>query len=238
MARLNVGWDCTHITGIVDKPHCPKLKTDIEGYKVGFIIEKDEHVIWVTRLNKDTINITSEHELVKIPVIIKLSIKKGTRVTSINRVISDREIFTSSILSRYSLDPGVMMVDNHQICKKRCSLAFVDGIYSMPNIACRDSALLPKDSIAHSYFSPSFTYYTGKRVNPTKKFCDIDGPLYECASGIHFFSTPKEAFDYYNHWCMGNLVFQEYGQETLKRLYDKDLKLKEKINKKVINNAT
>lgn len=235
MARLNTGWDHCDMTGVDGQPSCPKLKEDIEGYKVGFIIEKSKHVIWETHSNK----VTSEHELLKIPVIIKLSIKKGTRVTSINRVISDREIFTSSILSGYSLDPGVMIVDNHQICKKRCSLAFVDGIYSMPNIACRDSALLPKDSIAHSYFSPSFTYYTGKRVNPTKKFCDIDGPLYECASGIHFFSTPKEAFDYYNHWCMGNLVFQEYGQETLKRLYDKDLKLKEKINKKeILNNAT
>lgn len=234
VARLNVGWDFSHIKGI-DKPRCPKLKEDIEGYKVGFIIEKSKYVIWETHSNK----VTSEHELLKIPVIIKLSIKKGTRVTSINRVISDESILIPSVLSGYSRaqDAITFAVDRHEISKKRCSLAFVDSIYSMPNIACHDSVLLPKDRIAHSYFSPSFTYYSGKRVNPTKKFCDIDGPLYECASGIHFFSTPKEAFDYYYHWCMGQLAFQEYSQGLLNDLYNKDLKLMEKINKKVLNNA-
>ena len=235
MARLNTGWDCDHIIGVDDgHPHCPKMEADMEGYKVGFIIEKDDD---------DCIKANPFDEIkryVKKPVIIKLLIKKGAKVTSNNRVICDVDPFMNSAIMSGSGYSYYRTYDVHAICKKRCSVAFVEGIYRMPYtpMDLEDPPCLPKDTIVHSYFSPTFRYYEGKMVNSTKKFCDIDLPIYECGSGIHFFSTPKEAFDYYYHWSIGQLIYQEHSQKTLKQLYDKDLKLKEKINKKVINNAT
>lgn len=53
---------------------------------------------------------------------------------------------------------------------------------------------LPKSTLAHSDWDYTFTYRVGETVRP--RFPFNKDPNVTCASGIHFFTTRKEAVNY------------------------------------------
>jgi hypothetical protein len=56
---------------------------------------------------------------------------------------------------------------------------------------CRAEYAIVLEGEGNSIYSPSFVYYIGETVRPTKLFCEDRWE--ECASGIHFYLTREEA---------------------------------------------
>ena len=72
--------------------------------------------------------------------------------------------------------------------KKRCSVAHVVGVSFM-------NGKKVEDSVVRSFYDYDFIYRIGDTLKPLKtEFCT--DPDLECASGIHFFDTAKEARRY------------------------------------------
>lgn len=71
--------------------------------------------------------------------------------------------------------------------KCRCNKAAVLDIQSL------DGESLPKGTVAHSRYDPTFTYKVGQKL-----YVDNfdDNRWNECSTGIHFFITRQEAVDY------------------------------------------
>ena len=112
-------------------------------------------------------------------VLVKLRIRKGATVVDSNSTLSI-----------------------NGMNKRRCSSAEVIGIYTL-NEKCRK---LSDSTIARSVYRPTFKYYVGKKVVPSKP---LDRNTEEtCGSGIHFFDHKSEALlysDWYSldtwPWC-------------------------------------
>lgn len=70
-------------------------------------------------------------------------------------------------------------------CKMRTTKAYVHSIV--------DKYTYEEVEIGSSLYDPCFTYKKGKYVDPIYKFSKIKS---ECNSGIHFFITLREAYEY------------------------------------------
>lgn len=197
-----------------DDIKCPKLKNDISGFKIGFVIERfigpcgDAYVMQ--------------------PALIMLDIYKGTRITAHGYTIRDRDIIP---LGLYSDDTKFYMLpDDHAITKYRCSRAHVKAIYRMNRFSDK-ADILPNGVIAHSYYDPRFKYQVGKTIVPRYKFNDRDDPFNMCTSGIHFFCNSREAFNYLNHWDVGGFksdAERYMTKEKLRKMYEADMRKVEK----------
>lgn len=210
---------------------CPKLKKNISGYKVGFVIHEG-FAPFPPPATITTQAIQSRPYHIE-PVLIRLEIKKNTRITFHNTIVRENV---------YHSPPWCdtpFVVDDHEILKIRCSRAHVAGIYklyhhySYRGIANNlEGARLPDDTIVHSFYDASFIYYTGKVITPKRPFDDRDEIDSNCSSGIHFFTTPKQAYDYCYHWDIGGM--RSYWRDgvnysRLERFYENDKKIKERI---------
>lgn len=111
-----------------------------------------------------------EHYRVKL-VLVKLRIKKGATV----------------------VDGGTLL---YGVNKRRCSSAEVLGVYTF-NEKCKK---LPDSTIARSLYHPTFKYYVGKNVVPSKPF--DRGVDVSCGSGIHFFDRKSEAIKYVDWYAV------------------------------------
>lgn len=195
---------------------CPKLKNNISGFKIGFIVEK------CTDNEEDTYTMQ--------PVLIMLDIYKNTRVTMHGHTTRDIDFIPPG--SYYDNVKFYPLHDNHPVTKYRCSRAHVKAIYRINCFSGTCKAdMLPDGVIAHSYYNPKFKYQVGKTIRPRHKFNDCDDPFNMCSSGIHFFNNSYEAFVYLNHWDVGGLKSDaEYHttQEKLRKMYEADMRKVEK----------
>ena len=169
---------------------CPKLKNNISGFKIGFIVEK------CTDLLVDFTDLADSKEIETYrmqPVLIMLDICKSTRVTMHGYTIRDLDCDSLGLYSDNT--KFYRLPDDHAVTKYRCSRAHVKAIYRI-NQFSRVADMLPDGVIAHSYYNPKFKYQVGKTIRPRCKFNDCDDPFNMCTSGIHFFSKSDEAFTY------------------------------------------
>lgn len=190
---------------------CPKLKNNISGFKIGFIVEKCADL--------------EETETYHMqPVLIMLDIYKNTRITAHGYTIRDRDCNPWQL---YSDDTKFYTLpDDHSVTKYRCSRAHVNAIYRI-NSFSRDADILPNGVIAHSYYNPKFKYQVGKTIRPRCKFNDCDDPFNMCTSGIHFFCKSYEAFTYLTYWDVGGLrsdALRHMTQEILRKMYEADMR--------------
>lgn len=161
-----------------------KLKKSIIGWKVAFIFEKDAAPSFPIGLPLGLYVPDNNNSLyTTYPVLVKLRINKGATVVTVG-------------------------IHN----KRRCSVAEVVGIYDFYKRKDDKPVKLSDSTIARSYNTPTFKYYTGKTVMPSKKFNANDEE--QCESGIHFFDTEWGARAYYNasnmsHWAIGALLNQD-----------------------------
>ena len=200
---------------------CPKLKKNISGYKVGFVICEGP-APFTTYAGQDF----PYH--IK-PVLIRLDIRKNTRITFHNPLVREN-------VCHGPLFNTIFEEDDHEILKIRCSRAHVAGIYNLFYNRSYDmhfeGAKLPDDTIVHSFYDAGFVYYVGKIITPKKPFDDADYVNRNCSSGIHFFTSPGQAYDYYYHWDVGGMRYywSDYDNyDKLKRFYENDKKIKERI---------
>lgn len=206
MASLNISGYVDLDNLPPDLPKCKKLKQDITGWKIGFVLEENKF---------------GELYYATIPVLIELLIKKGTRTTTQTQRISDADLLHPFVLTSQGLLSQTK--ESHIIYKYRCAEAHVKSIRCVDNNRLK----LPDDTIAHSYYDPHYKYYVGKIVRPTGKFTDVDLPSFMCSRGIHFFRNVKEALDYLYYYQLGSLridvdYFLEQNQRA--KMYKEDNK--------------
>ena len=129
---------------------------------------------------------------------------------------------TRPVLVKLRINKGATVVTVGIHNKRRCSVAEVVGIYDFYK---RDKPVKLSDStIARSYNTPTFKYYTGKTVMPSKKFNVNDEE--QCGSGIHFFDTEWGARNYYNDsnmnlWAAGALLGQYKNFKKVCKIVEK-----------------
>ena len=204
---------------------CPKLKNDISGFKIGFIVEKCTDFVGLVD--------SKEIETYRMqPVLIMLDIYKSTRITARGYIIRDRDCDPLGLYSDNT--KFYRLPDDHAVTKYRCSRAHVKAIYRI-NQFSRVADILPDGIIAHSYYNPKFKYQVGKTIIPRYKFNDCDDPFNMCTSGIHFFSKSDEAFTYLTYWDVGGLksdAQRHMTQEKLRKMYEADMR---KAGEHVVN---
>lgn len=179
-----------------------KLKKSITGWKVAFIFEKDTAPSFPFSALPLGLCVSDSNSIyTTYPVLVKLRINKGATVV------------TAGIHN-----------------KRRCSVAEVVGIYDFYKRKDDKPVKLSDSTIARSYNTPTFKYYTGKTVMPSKKFNASDEE--QCGSGIHFFDTEWGARAYYNasnmnHWAIGALLNMNKNFfkvcKIVKKMYEEQL---------------
>lgn len=197
---------------------CPKLKNDISGFKIGFVVEKCE----------DNGTYTMQ------PVLIMLDIYKSTRITAHGYPIRDMDFDPPGLY--FDNAKFYKFRDNHSVTKYRCSRAHVKAMYRINRFSENaDIDILPDGVIAHSYYNPKFKYWVGKTVRPRYKFNDCDDPFNMCTSGIHLFLKSNEAFTYLNYWDVGGFksdAERYMTQKELRKMYEADMR---KVGEHVVN---
>lgn len=129
-----------------------------------------------------------EHYRVKL-VLVKLRIKKGATVVDGETLL-------------YGMN------------KRRCSSAEVLGVYTF-NEKCKK---LPDSTIARSLYRPTFKYYVGKNVVPSKSFdSNVD---VTCGSGIHFFDRKSEAIKYVDYYAVDNWPWSDIMERCNYHVFD------------------
>lgn len=176
-----------------------KLKRSITGWKVAFIFEKDDEPATPYGLPMGLCMIDHKSLATTIyrsyPVLVKLRINKGATVVTVG-------------------------IHN----KRRCSVAEVVGIYDFYKRKYDEPVKLSDSTIARSFNTPTFKYYVGKTVMPSKKFDANDEE--QCGSGIHFFDTEWRARAYYNarhmdHWVIAALLDKDKNFDRVCKIVEK-----------------